>query len=99
MSTDEAGARLDALAEASYASSGDAFAALDEATRTINQGVARSRADGLTEESVGDRLRRWIDKLEEVVRAIAKQLSAASYSIGVSWPAGVSVSISWAPTA
>jgi hypothetical protein len=32
-----------------------------------------------------------------MVKAIADQFAAMSYTIGVSWPAGVSVSITWTP--
>jgi hypothetical protein len=43
-----------------------------------------------------ERLRRWIEKLKEIVKSIAEQFAALSYSVSVSIPGGVSVGVSWA---
>jgi hypothetical protein len=45
--------------------------------------------------SVGEKLREIVDALRGVLVAIAKSLRATSWSIGVSFPWGVSVSLSW----
>jgi hypothetical protein len=42
-----------------------------------------------------ERLRRWIEKLRGIVKSIAEQFAALSYSVSVSIPGGVSVGVSW----
>jgi hypothetical protein len=38
-----------------------------------------------------------LEKLEAMLKKIAKQFAAMSYSITVSWPMGVSVTVTWTP--
>jgi hypothetical protein len=45
--------------------------------------------------SVAKRLRKIAGLLRAALQAVAQALSAASYSIGVSFPFGISVSIGW----
>lgn len=42
-----------------------------------------------------ERLRRWIVKLRAAASSIAEQFGASSYSVSVSFPAGVSVGVEW----
>jgi hypothetical protein len=98
----EADQRLDDLAAGSYADEGDALAAITEAISIINGEITAQQAratlpdaEGLA--GIGDVIRKWIEKLARMVKAIADQFAAMSYTIGVSWPAGVSVSITWTP--
>lgn len=94
--------RLDALAARQFGDEGDAFAAITEAVSIINGEIAAQQAratmagaEGLA--PIGDVIRHWIEKLVAMVRAIAEQFAAMTYTIGVNWPLGVSVSISWTP--
>jgi hypothetical protein len=60
-----------------------------ESDLTITAGLLRS-------DDLRDRLRRWIEKLREAARVVARQFSALSYSVSVSFPGGVSVGVTWA---
>jgi hypothetical protein len=91
--------RIDLLASQSYDNEGAAFAALSEAVSIVNGEMEAAHVRGTTTEAfagdVGQNLRKWIARLTEMVKAIVRQFNAMSYTIGVSWPAGVSVSITW----
>jgi hypothetical protein len=94
--------RLDELAGRPYQDEGDALAAITEAISIVNGELAAQQAratmagaEGLA--PIGDVIRRWIEKLARMVKAIAEQFEAMTYTIGVNWPLGVSVSISWTP--
>jgi hypothetical protein len=106
MSVDAADARVDELAQRSYSDTGEAFAALTETTAIINRAmkseaerpIAGAGVVGFGGGDIGDRIRNWINKLEEMLRVIAKQFRAMSYSVAVNWPLGVSVSVTWTPS-
>lgn len=55
----------------------------------VSSRIKRSTT-GLTSE-----LQRWIQKIKEALEAIAKFLKAANYSVGVSAPFGLSISMSF----
>ena len=100
----EADAQLDSVTGRSYESEGDALAAIAEATAIINREIeaeyARAGApgaEGFARGDFGERLRKWIEKLSQLVKQVAKQFAALSYSITVSVPLGVSVTIGWSP--
>jgi len=94
--------RIDALTAERYKTPGGATAAITEVTALINTEIAayaRSEPDetfaGFAGTAFGDRLRRWLDRLEHLVREMAKEFAALSYTLTVSWPLGVSVSVTW----
>src|SRR5215208_1906309 len=94
--------RLDSLVARDYDDEGDALAAIVEATAIINREIemdyARAResgVEGFAAGDIGDRLRKWIKKLVEFVKSVARRFSALSYSISVSAPFGVSATVSW----
>jgi hypothetical protein len=86
-------AQLDAVVGRRPASKADALASIAEATAIINRqiDVEYTRAggpgvEGFAAGDIGDRLRKWIEKLTELVEGIARQFSAVSYSITVGVP-------------
>ncbi|HZQ82272.1 MAG TPA: hypothetical protein VFB25_09895 [Gaiellaceae bacterium] len=84
-------AQLRALEGREWRSAAEALAAVAEATASINAhvaGVAQDRA-------VPDRLEHWIERLSAIAADVARTFDAFTYSVGVSIPGGVSVSISW----
>ena len=102
----EQDARIDTLTGDTYASPGDALAAVTEAAAIINAAISAEHERtpnvetfaGFGGSDFGDRIRKWLNKLEEMLKAIAKQFAALSYSISVSWPMGVSISVTWSPS-
>jgi len=97
----EADARIEALAAQEYETPGAALAAVTEATAIINNQIKAEQERSPGTESFagdfGDRLRRLLEKLEAMLKKIAKQFAAMSYSITVSWQMGVSVTVTWTP--
>jgi hypothetical protein len=99
---DERDRRIDALTGERYKTPGGAAAAITEVTALINAEIAEyAQAEqdetfaGFADTAFGDRLRRWLNKLEDLLRAIAKEFVALSYTLTISWPLGVSVSLTW----
>jgi hypothetical protein len=89
---------LDTLETKTFADEADAMAELTTAAIAINYEIeaaaaASTRAEFLGD--LGDKIRKWIRKLVAIVKKIATEWGAISYSVGVSLT-GVSVSVEWA---
>jgi hypothetical protein len=92
-------AQLETLEGRDWHSASEALAAIAEVTASINGHIAAStQLQGVTADAVPDRLEHWIDKLSRVAAEVARAFGAFTYSVGVSVPGGVSVSISWQAT-
>ncbi len=92
---DERDRRIDALTGERYETPGGAAAALTEVTALINAEIAeyeRIQRDeafaGFADSAFGNRLRRWLNKLEQLLKSIANEFKALSYTLTVSWPMG-----------
>jgi hypothetical protein len=103
MAADE---RIELLTSGSYDDQGQALAAMTEVVSIVNMELqaesARAPQPGAEEffgGAAGDRIRQWIEKLARMLKKIAEQFEAMSYTItvGVAWPPGVSVSVTWTP--
>jgi hypothetical protein len=89
---------LSELSRKDFRSAAEGLAALAVLTGEINTELAaHSKRLGLAPGDVPDKLEEWISRLEAIAADIARQFSALSYSVGVSFPVGVSVSIAWSP--
>jgi hypothetical protein len=105
-STAEQNARIETLTGHTYDSPGDALAAVTETAAIINAEIDAERQRvalvegfaGFGEGDFGERIRKWLNKLEEMLKKIAEQFEALSYTITVSWPMGVSISVTWSPS-
>lgn len=104
MSATEQDARIETLTEQEFDTPGEALAAATEVSAIINSSIAaeQQRVGDVGTLSalggdLGDKLRKWLDKLEQLVKKIAAQFGALSYSLTVGWPLGVSVTITWSP--
>jgi hypothetical protein len=89
---------LDSLETKSFEDEADALAQLTTAALAINHQIEAATADGVRTEFLGDpgdKIRKWIRKLVAIVKRVATEWGAISYSIGVSLT-GVSVSVEWA---
>jgi hypothetical protein len=84
-------ALLDRLESERFKNEDDAFASIALAADAINQ--AWADASTWTLEDRQERLHKWLSKLDHVARRAADQFEALSFSIAVSFPPGVSVSI------
>ncbi len=65
-----------------------AFVDLSRLIGFINHGVSLLP-------SIAKRLKKWVDRLRDVVKAIAGELKAISFSISVGFPGGVSVGLAF----
>jgi hypothetical protein len=90
-------AQLLTLEHRDWRSPSEALAAIAEVTASVNAQLASaSQTYGVTGgDVVPDRLEHWIERLSAVAADVARVFGALSYSVGVSIPGGVSVSISW----
>jgi hypothetical protein len=96
-------ARVEMLTSQDYETPGDALAAITETTAVINTAIADEQKRSPETflgfgGDFGDKLRKWLDKLEQLVKRIAKAFGALNYSISVQWPWGAGVTIGWAPS-
>ena len=65
-----------------------AFVDLSRLIGFINRGVSLLP-------SITGRLKKWVERLRDVVKALAVELKAVSFSISVGFPGGVSVGIAF----
>ena len=61
------------------------------------QWLGRDKLAGWSKTAV-EKLRKIADALKHKLRIVAKQLGSISYSVGVGFPRGVSIGISWTPS-
>jgi hypothetical protein len=88
--------RLSAYAQERFESVDDAMAALAEATAIVNEELGEGKRSGVYPRAdTRKRLSRHISLLGDLAASIARQFGAASYTISVGLPAGVSVGITW----
>jgi hypothetical protein len=102
---DDPDARIEALTTHDYETPGAGLAAATETAAIINNEIKaederRPRGEGFTGfgDDFGDRLKKWLDKLEQLLKRIAQEFVAMSYSVTVAWPWGVSVTVTWTPS-
>jgi hypothetical protein len=102
----EQDARIETLTGQAYESPGDALAAVTEVAAIVNAAISAEHERipsvetfaGFAESDFSDRIRKWLNKLELMLKAIAEQFAALSYSITVGWPMGVSITVTWPPS-
>lgn len=90
---------LDELQQSDFKDVGDAMGGLTAAIAAVNTEI--TSMDVGTEGFLalggkGDRIRNWLKRLWALVKKIATQFGAISYSVSIGFPAGVSVDFEWA---
>jgi len=65
-----------------------AFAQLTRLTLALNAAVQKKP-------SIVKRLEKWVNRIKTALRALGKKLGANGFSIGVGFPAGVSIDLSF----
>ncbi len=85
--------------ERDFADEAEALAAIAHVAIAINEEWASQEQEAVTwtMEDREKRLREWLEKLVEIVKRVVKQFAALSYAITVSFPLGVSATITFPP--